>query len=149
MSIIEICGHKRCAKIRSWMTLVRQSRRCWEDAYEWNLDLYSVMHQLCRAMTGRYEHLNLRKFVLENLDVRDIGLTAGYVSFEMRPIEQRHHLLQLCAWLLSDLQPRLTAAWRARAIRYNLLLKDFPDSPDWYRDIVSQFSNWRDRPGAS
>lgn len=115
---------------------------------EWNLDLYSVMHQLCRAMTGRYEHLNLRKFVLENLDVRDIGLTAGYVSFEMRPIEQRHHLLQLCAWLLSDLQPRLTAAWRARAIRYNLLLKDFPDSPDWYRDIVSQFSNWRDRPGA-
>lgn len=116
-----------------------------EPSTEWNLDLYSVMHQLCRAMTGRYEHLSLRKFVLENLDARDIGLTGGYVSFEMRPIEQRHHLLQLCAWLLSDLQPRLTAAWRARAIRYNLLLKDFPDSPEWYLDIVSQFSNWRDR----
>ena len=113
----------------------------------WNLDLYSVMHQLCRVMTGRYEHLSLRTFVLENLGSRDIALTEGHVSFEMRTIEQRHHLLQLGAWILADLQPRLAAAWRARAIRYNLLLKDFPDRPNWYLDIVGKFSNWRDQRG--
>jgi hypothetical protein len=31
-----------------------------------------------------------------------------------------------------DLQPRLRMAWRAKAVRYNHLSKDFEDAPEWY-----------------
>lgn len=129
--------------------LLREANQALAPACEmssaWSLDSYSVMHQLCRMMTARYEHARLRHFVLDSLGFPDIHLTGGHTSFEMRPIEQRHHLMQLGAWLLADLEPRLCAAWYAGAIRYNLLLKDFRDAPVWYVDIVSKLSNWRER----
>lgn len=42
-----------------------------------------------------------------------------------------------------NLEPRLRAAWRAKTVRYNLMLKDFPDAPAWYLNIIEGFSNWR------
>jgi hypothetical protein len=71
--------------------------------------------------------------------VQDIELTGGYATFEMRKIQERHHLLQLTCWLLSDLELRLTAAWRAKAVRYNMLLKDFDDPPTYYSLIARNF----------
>lgn len=112
---------------------------------EWSLDRYTVFHQLCKIMATRYEHVGLRDFILREIGVRDIVLTQGHVSFEMRPIAERHHLLQLAAWLLVDIEPRLYAAWRSGAVRYNVLRKDFPESPDWYDRIVGKFANWRTR----
>lgn len=127
--------------------LLLQASRVLESDHEsssWDIGWYSVMHHLCRTMTTRYKHVSLRHFVLDNLNIPDTCLTAGHTSFEMRSIGERHHLLQLSAWLLADLEPRLLAAWRMRAIRYNVLLKDFPQRPDWYEAIVTKFSNWRD-----
>jgi hypothetical protein len=112
---------------------------------KWDLGRYAVMHQLCRIMVARYKHVHLREFVLDQVGSQDLPLTAGHTSFEMRSIEERHHLMQLTAWLLADLEPRLTGAWKAGAVRYNVLLKDFTDRPDWYARIVAQFANWRDR----
>lgn len=114
---------------------------------EWDLGRFAVMHQLCRIMTARYKHAHLREFVLDQIGAQDIKLTGGYISFEMRTIQERHHLLQLTGWLLSDLEPRLTTAWRAKVVRYNLLLKDFDDPPEYYSLIAEKFSNWRDRLG--
>lgn len=110
---------------------------------EWDLGRFAVVHQLCRIMTARYKHVRLREFVLEQIGVPDIELTGGHISFEMRDIQVRHHLLQLTGWLLSDLEPRLTAAWHAKAVRYNWLLKDFDDPPAYYCLIAKKFSNWR------
>ena len=112
---------------------------------EWNLGRYAVMHQLCRVMTTRYKHVSLRDFVLDQVGFPDIPLTDGHISFEMRPIEERHHLIQLTAWLLVDLESRLTTAWRARAVRYNVLLKDLALPPGWYSEIIERLANWRDR----
>lgn len=112
---------------------------------EWNLERYAVMHHLCRIVAAKYQHIHLREFVLGQIGIQEISLTEGRVSFEMRPVDERHHLLQLTAWLLVDLEPRLTAVWRARAVRYNVLLKDFTERPDWYSLIVERFSNWRSR----
>lgn len=112
---------------------------------EWSLDRYAVFHQLCKLMTTRYEHVSLRDFVMKEIGAQHIALTQGHVSFEMRPIAERHHLLQLTAWLLADIEPRLRAAWRCGAVRYNVLTKDFPDSPGWYDQIVGKFANWRVR----
>ena len=112
---------------------------------DWNLGRYSVMHHLCNLMTARYQDLHLRQFVLDNIGVAEIPLTHGHISFEMRPIEERHHILQLAAWLFVDLESRLKTAWRAGAIRYNLLTKGLSEQPKWYGQIVSEFTHWRDR----
>lgn len=112
---------------------------------KWDWGEYAVMHHLCKLMTSRYRHVGLREFVLDHVGFEDIPLTCGHISFEMRPIEERHHLLQLAGWLLVDLKMRLSAAWNSGAIRYNVLLKDFRCAPELYRQLVAGFSNWRDR----
>lgn len=72
-------------------------------------------------------------------------LTSGRVATETRPLYERHHLIQLIAWLMADLEPRLRIAWRAKAVRYNHLGKDFKNVPGWYLQIVGGFSDWRGR----
>ena len=59
-------------------------------------------------------------------------------SFELRPLAERHHVIQLSAWLLSlaGMDIRLAAAWRNGAVRYNNLTREFPDPPDWYRALT-------------
>lgn len=111
----------------------------------WDIDRYAVMRQLCLLMTAPNKKLRLREFVLDQLSQADMELKRGYFSFEMRAIEERHHLMQLTAWILTDIEPRLTTAWREGCVRYNVLLKDFPDKPDWYDKIVKKFINWRKR----
>lgn len=110
---------------------------------KWDVELPPVMHQLCRIMTARSKHVYLREFVIDQLGIQDIELTAGYVNFEMRPIQERHHLLQLATWLIVDFEFRLNSAWWSRSVRYNVLLKDFSNPPIWYQDVVSKLSNWR------
>jgi len=44
---------------------------------------------------------------------------------------------------MSNLAQRLRDAWLAKAVRYNLMLKDFEGAPEWYRLLVMAFSNWR------
>ena len=112
---------------------------------DWDLGWYAVMHQLCRILITRYKHVHLREFVLKQIGETDITLAQGHISVEMRSLEERHHLAQLAAWLLVDCDQRLTAAWRDGAVRYNVLLKDFGEPPNWYTDIVFSLSNWRER----
>jgi len=125
--------------------LNRQFDQDIEIGSEWGVGKFAVMHQLSRIMTARSRHVHLREFVLDQVGAQDIELTAGYLNFEMRVISERHHLMQLTSWLFLDLENRLTAAWRARAVRYNVLLKDFPQPPRQYHQIVERLSNWRCR----
>lgn len=118
---------------------------CYLDNGQWDLGRYDVMHQLCRIMTANYKHVSLREFVLDQVGFPDIPLTEGYISMELRPVEERHHLIQLAAWLLVDPESRIPAAWRAGAVRYNVLLKDFLIPPEWYTRIVGRLADWRDR----
>ena len=108
-----------------------------------SLDAMNVMHHLIFMLSSRYSRVRLKEYVCEQLNVADMPLTPGYPSFESRPLAEHHHLIQLMAWLMIDLEPRLRAAWRAKAIRYNLMFKDFTDAPEWYLNIVEGFSDWR------
>ena len=112
---------------------------------DWNLERLSVLHHLCQILTSRYQHVRLRQFILSKLLATDVPLTPGRVSIEMRSVHERHHLIQLAAWLFVDIRSRLTDSWYAGAVRQNLLLKDLDYAPDWYRDIVETLPNWRAR----
>lgn len=58
-------------------------------------------------------------------------------------MQERHHLVQLAFWIMADLDAHLTGAWRARAVTYSALQRDFEDRPDWYDSVVRRFSDWR------
>ena len=104
-----------------------------------------VLRHLCILMASRYKHLHLREFAAMQLDIPDMPILPRKISIEARPIAERHHLVQLSAWLIVDLEHRLGEAWRCRAVRYNHLLKGFPDPPPWYAATAERFSNWRAR----
>jgi hypothetical protein len=59
--------------------------------------------------------------------------------FEQHTLAERHHILGLAWWLLGEWPLRLEAAWKDKAVRYNVLEKDFSDAPEWYLEAVERF----------
>jgi hypothetical protein len=108
-------------------------------------DALRVLHHFVHLMLSRYSTVSLREHLCGELQVQDLVEVSGKMHVETLPLVQRHHLVQLGAWLMGDLQERMSVAWRSRALRYNHMEKDFDDPPFWYRNVVGQFSNWRMR----
>ena len=102
-----------------------------------------VMRQMAVLLTSRFSTMKLHAHVCQQLAVPEMSLAEGRTPIETRSLKERHHLIQLIAWLMMDLQPRLNDAWRAKAVRYNHMLKDFKRAPQGYLDTVSGFSDWR------
>jgi hypothetical protein len=95
-----------------------------------------VLHQLCKILINTEKSFHLAAFVTNIIGVEHHPIKNNGRSFESWPVNQRAHIIQLAAWILSDPQQRITAAWQANALRYNWLVKDFPSPPSWYRSIV-------------
>ena len=110
-----------------------------------DLDVLRVMHHLAGLLTSRYQTVMLREHLCIQVGIEDIPMAPGRVSIEARSLAERHHIVQLVAWLMLDLEPRLSTAWRTKSIRYNHLLKDFVDAPVWYLTVVEKFADWRIR----
>lgn len=110
---------------------------------QFDLGLYAVMHQFCRVMGMRQNGGRLQRFIEERLDLSNLSLQQGRISVEQRCHDERHQLLLRALWLMADLGGRLESAWLSKALRYNLMIKDFDDSPGWYRLLAERFSDWR------
>jgi len=110
-----------------------------------DLDTLGVMRQLVALLTSRYPTVRLHAHVCDRLGVPEMAMamTMGRIAIETRSLQERHHLIQLVAWLMVDLEPRLREAWRAKAVRYNHLGKGFENAPGWYLQVVEGFSDWR------
>lgn len=105
----------------------------------------SVMRQMVNLLTTSVPKINLYPHVLDEMEINRGELTLGRTPFETRSLDERHHLIQMAAWLMVDLEPRLRVALRAKAIRYNHLLKDFADPSSSFIKMTAKFSNWRSR----
>jgi len=103
------------------------------------------MHHLARLLMSDAAHLRLHEHLCQQLGAPEWELQEGRISIESCELRLRHHLMQLMGYLMLDLQGGLDAAWRARAIRYNHMLKDFRNAPVGYVWVVSHFENWRNR----
>lgn len=115
------------------------------DAQTVNLDVLRVLHHLVHLLLSRYSTVTLREHICFELGVQDFVKISGKAHIETMSLDQRHHLVQLAAWLMVDLKGRMGGAWRARALRYNHMAKDFENPPYWYLDVISRFRNWRMR----
>lgn len=105
------------------------------DAF--GLDRMSVLHQLCKVVVSRRAPRKLQAYVAARVTAPVLPFSLARQSFELRPLSERHHAVQLSAWLLADLDTRLAAAWRAGAVRYSSLTREFPDPPSWYLTITN------------
>jgi hypothetical protein len=106
---------------------------------KFDLGFHDVLHQLCKLMISDRPHLSLRKFVCRSADIEDRPIIRARLPLEERSTSERHHVLILATWLMCDLPERLRAAWHAKAVRYNHLLKDFHVPPANYESVCLQF----------
>jgi hypothetical protein len=113
------------------------------EADNFDIGFFAVLHQFCRIMCTRQNGGKLLKYVAERLRMPPLPITLGRTSIEERRREERHHLLLCALWLMVDLEERLRAAWKAKVVRYNLMVKDFRDPPVRYWSITQSFLRGR------
>ena len=127
---------------QTWLPALQMLEGDGVDA-RYNVGFFAVLHQLCKLMLTHYSHVHLRQYVSEKIGAPEVALRPKHESFEHYSLEERHVVIQLAMWLLADPEARIVEAWKNKAVRYNVLKKDFHPRPRWYRDIVEQCVDWR------
>lgn len=108
-----------------------------------DLGFFAVLHQFCRIMGARQNAGRLRKFATDRLGIAMVEIELGRTTFEHRRGAERHNLLLCALWLMAAPAERVREAWEAKAVRYNLMLKDIDELPTWFRQLTAGCSNWR------
>lgn len=108
-----------------------------------DLGFFAVLHQLCRVIGSRQNQGKLQRYLAEQVGIPTVPLPVRRLTFEQHRRDERHLWLLCALWLMIDLEPRLRGAWLAKAVRYNLMVKDFDRAPRWYCMAVEGFSDWR------
>lgn len=100
------------------------------------LEQIEMLHVTCALLMRRRSKLHLAEYVCERMGVVTPQFGPGRVSIESQPVDVRHQVLQLAAWLMIDLPARLSEAVRAHALLYNHLTRDFRSLPTSYRKVA-------------
>ncbi|MGH8075713.1 MAG: TniQ family protein [Lysobacter sp.] len=99
-----------------------------------------VLHQLCKVMVSLRKSANLATYAAQAIAAPMSHVPRGRQAFELRPCDERRHIIQLAAWVLAKAPARIAAAWQAKAVRYSDLTRDFPEAPSWYRALTAQLN---------
>lgn len=113
------------------------------QARPFDLGFFAVLHQLCRIMGMRQNQGKLLAYASRQLSLPVSQIILGRISIEERRLQERHALLLCGLWLMVDLEQRLRSAWRNKAVRYNLMVKDLRDPPAVYGSLVRSFLRGR------
>ena len=134
-------------ELRLFFDQILQSVMCSRESIgRFNLGFFVVLHQLCRVICSKPNHRLLLRHLMEKLGQADEPLLpTKRVGIEDLRRDVRHQVLTCVLWLLEDLEARMKEAWLAKAVRYNLMMKDFDYAPKWYKAVTDRFSNWRIR----
>lgn len=110
------------------------------DAGQFNLGFHAVLHQLCKVMLSVRNRDQLRQHVAATLAAEAVPILCERLPFEQRRLFDRHQTVSFALWLLANPEERIRSAWQAKAVRFNLLLKDFSDAPKWFADLTEQLN---------
>ena len=113
------------------------------NAGQFDLKFHAVLHQLCKVMLSVQNHDRLRQYVANMLGVATVPLPYGKMPFEHRRVFDRYQAVIFVLWLLTAPEERIGAAWHAKAVRFNLLMKDFSDAPKWFVELAGQLNRMR------
>lgn len=120
------------ADLLAWMSVGMPTGTRYE------LGFLTVMHQLCKVLGSSANGGRLFDWIAEQVGPTVMRPAPRRIPVEGRRVLDRHTLASHSLWLLEDSQ-RLVAAWRAKAVRFNHLLKDFDAPPKWYVDLCMPF----------
>ena len=98
----------------------------------------AVLRHLLRLLMSRRARLTLSEFVAATLSVPvpNLPTRTQKPAFETLDQSLRHSLLTMAAWLMADLSTRLQMAAKEKALRYNHLIRDFPDLPQAFATVA-------------
>jgi len=97
-----------------------------------NMEHLYVLHQLCKILVSLRQPMKLQRYVEERITAPPCIIPPGKFAFEARPIQDRHHIIQLASWLIRRPEQRIRTAWEHGAVKYNELLRDFSEAPEWF-----------------
>lgn len=126
-----------------WLTALQMLEGDAEIDAHYDMGFFAVLHQLGKILLIQNGRVRLRDYVSRIIGAPEIQLHARHTPFENYSLEVRHVLIQMAMWLLADPDVRIVDAWRNKAVRYNVLKKDFQMMPAWYQGVVGQCSDWR------
>ncbi|KUJ74388.1 hypothetical protein AVO42_02975 [Thiomicrospira sp. XS5] len=96
----------------------------------------AVLHQFGKLLTYKSVSEKLVDFiesqVVQTIDHPD----CSNRFFESQEVSMRHQIISCAWWLLQDWPKNLYLAWLNGSVRYNQLLKDFDNSPEWYSEMI-------------
>lgn len=108
---------------------------------KFNLSYFEVLHQLCKIIVSTSNKNQLHEYLCTKVGIapKEFPLSKGE-SIEEARIDLRYYIISLGLWLLVCPEKRLKSAWKAKAVRYNMFLKDFRHPPQWFADLVWEFN---------
>lgn len=107
---------------------------------EISIEFFNLLHHFCKMISSVTLARNLEDFICNEGGIEKIALSPGRISFERRPLKERHYILKLCNWFIDDWKEKIPLAITKRAVRYNHLCKDFDSAPTAYLEFLSQFN---------
>ena len=127
----------------TWERSLRFLARGWRCKSRFDYSRLDVLHQLCAIIVSMRLAPKLQGYIcsLAHLPIRP--LLRDRISFEQRCLAERHYVLGLAWWLMMVWPKRLIRAWKAKAVKYNVLLKDFDQAPEPFKKLLSSLNRRR------
>jgi len=111
--------------------------------HRFGVGFHDTLHQMCKIIASHRPGLGLKQFVEGQLHISAAALEIGRFPFENRSVSERHYVVSLALWVMSDMRRRLRAAWKSGAVRYNALLKDLDPPPRRLVSMTDRFNRNR------
>jgi hypothetical protein len=85
-------------------------------------------------------HDQLRQHIAKTHGVAITPLLHREMPIEQHRVLDRYQTVSFALWLLFDPETRIREVWKAKVVRFNLLLRDFKDAPKWFTDLAGRLN---------
>lgn len=106
-----------------WTSLLRSIDRQFYPAGGLNFQNITLLHQLCRLLSSKKYRPKLAKYISDKVGYPSLELEPASLIFEQRSIQERHAILQMAWWLMTN-RKRIKTAIKEKALRINWLYRD-------------------------
>ncbi|RUM92360.1 MAG: hypothetical protein DSZ27_04085 [Thiomicrospira sp.] len=127
----------------NWRNLLAAIQQ--DQLTKYQTEQLAVLHQFVKLLSGVTSE-KLPAFIESTFGASLERPTLGVRSFEANDVFVRFQLFQGAWWLLSDWPDNLYSVWLHGWVRFNQLLKDMKNIPDWYVQEVAKYKlNYKKR----
>src|SRR5690606_9636729 len=106
-----------------WTGLLKSIDRQFYPAGALNYQKLTLLHQLCRLLNSRKYSAPLLEHICKSGNYPQPDMRGDSLIFEQRNVRERHELLQLALWILTN-KRKLRTALQERVVKVNLLYRD-------------------------